>query len=124
VSSAVEGLWGARRERRAEVGLALAGFVGSAATIQKYGGTGSVFAYLVVLLAAVLLLLHGATSYVPSLLGPPPSCLGLAQLTPGYGLPVVLLALGGLSRVEGALGVVDGNVAGRRSLTSDASMRV
>jgi len=57
----------ARWGRQAEVGLALACFAGSAATIQKYGGTASVVAYLVVLLAAVPLLVRAVASHLPPL---------------------------------------------------------
>lgn len=50
-----------------ETGFALACFVGSAATVQKYGGTASTVAYLVVLLGAVPLLLRASVSLAPEL---------------------------------------------------------
>lgn len=55
----------ARRPTSVEVGFALACFVGSAATIQKYGGTASTCAYLVVLLGAVPSLLRIGISRFP-----------------------------------------------------------
>jgi len=55
------------RIRLPELGLALACFVGSAATVQKYAGTVSVVLYLLVLVGAVPLLVRGADLYFPAL---------------------------------------------------------
>lgn len=57
----------ARLPRLPEAGFALACFVGSAATVQKYAGTAATAVYLVVLLAVVPLILVAYTSYVPPL---------------------------------------------------------
>lgn len=51
--------------RPAELGLALACFIGSAATIQKYGGIASTVAYLIVLLGGVPLVIRASAKYLP-----------------------------------------------------------
>lgn len=56
-----------RRPTSVETAFALACFVGSAATVQKYGGTASMFVYLAVLLGAVPLFLRAAVPRFPQL---------------------------------------------------------
>ncbi len=56
-----------RRPTAAEAGFALACFVASAATVQKYGGTAGTLVYLVVLLGGVPLFLRTAVRHFPHL---------------------------------------------------------
>lgn len=78
-----------RRPTPVETGFAVACFIGSAATVQKYGGTASTIAYLVVLLGAVPVLLRESALLAPRI----PASLVLPAAVASFVLIAVLFVV-------------------------------